>query len=100
LCLFNCFQITLLDMGSVQITVLAVRSVSSQLCQASGSFRIGSNLRCMLSTPTEMQSINCLATCSRPLDSILVLCGQVWTVGFCKVSGHVGPPFLIWTSAQ
>src|SRR5579864_6288924 len=39
------------------MTTLAVTSVSSPLCQASTCLRIGSKLRCMRSTPTEMQSI-------------------------------------------
>ena len=45
-----------LDKGFVD-DHLAVRSVSSHLCQASTCFRIGSKFRCMRSTPTEMQSM-------------------------------------------
>src|ERR1700747_469389 len=40
------------------MTTLAVTSVSSLLCQASTCFRIGSKLRCIRSTPTEMQSMS------------------------------------------
>src|SRR6266851_6809796 len=39
------------------MTTLAETSVNSLFCQASTCFRIGSKLRCMRSTPTEMQSI-------------------------------------------
>jgi hypothetical protein len=49
------------------MTTLAVTSVNSLLCHASTCFRIGSTLRCMRSTPTEMQSMSdndfeCLAS--------------------------------------
>src|SRR5258708_28421125 len=37
---------------------LAVTSVSSPRCEAFTCFRIGSKLRCMRSTPTEMQSMS------------------------------------------
>src|SRR5882762_9735684 len=40
------------------MTTLAVTSVNSLLCQASTCFRIGSKLRCIRSTPTEMQSMS------------------------------------------
>src|SRR6266853_2733933 len=40
------------------MTTLAVTSVSSLRCQASTCFRIGSKLRCIRSTPTEMQSMS------------------------------------------
>src|SRR5712692_5894102 len=40
------------------MTTLAVTSVSSLLCHASTCFRIGSKLRCIRSTPTEMQSMS------------------------------------------
>src|SRR3989442_8319806 len=39
------------------MTTLAVTSVSSLRCQASTCFRMGSKLRCIRSTPTEMQSM-------------------------------------------
>src|SRR5437868_6138317 len=39
------------------MTTLAVTSVSSFRCQASTCLRIGSKLRCIRSTPTEMQSM-------------------------------------------
>src|SRR5712692_8797717 len=38
------------------MTTLAVTSVSSLLCHSSTCFRIGSKLRCIRSTPTEMES--------------------------------------------
>src|SRR5260370_12818541 len=49
------------------MTTLAVTSVNSLLCHDSICFRIGSKLRCIRSTPTEMQSISendfeCLAS--------------------------------------
>src|SRR5216683_4564558 len=49
------------------MTTLAVTSVISLLCQASTCFRMGSKLRCIRSTPTEMQSTSendfeCLAS--------------------------------------
>jgi len=37
---------------------LAVTSVSSLLCQVSTCLRMGSKLRCIRSTPTEMQSMS------------------------------------------
>src|SRR5713101_3681637 len=40
------------------MTTLAVTSVSSLRCQASTCFRMGSKLRCIRSTPTEMQSMS------------------------------------------
>jgi hypothetical protein len=40
------------------ITTLAVTSVHSCFCQASTCFRMGSKLRCIRSTPTEMQSVS------------------------------------------
>src|SRR6266478_3291452 len=40
------------------MTTLAVTSVNSLLCHASTCFRMGSKLRCMRSTPTEMQSMS------------------------------------------
>src|SRR5580700_7139143 len=40
------------------ITTLAVTSVNSLLCQVSTCFRICSKLRCIRSTPTEMQSMS------------------------------------------
>src|SRR5580700_4393637 len=40
------------------ITTLAVTSVNSLLCQVSTYFRICSKLRCIRSTPTEMQSMS------------------------------------------
>jgi len=40
------------------VTTLAVTSVGSLLCQASTCFRIGSKLRCIRSTPTELQSMS------------------------------------------
>ena len=55
--------------SSDRMFIFAVTSVSSLLCHASTCFRIGSKLRCMRSTPTEMQSISekdfeCLASTS------------------------------------
>src|SRR5260370_24909267 len=40
------------------MTTFAVTSINSLLCQASTCFRIGSKLRCIRSTPTEMQSMS------------------------------------------
>src|SRR6266567_6763574 len=40
------------------MTTLAVMSVNSLRCHASTCFRIGSKLRCIRSTPTEMQSMS------------------------------------------
>src|SRR6266571_3663098 len=40
------------------MTTFAVTSVSSLLCQAPTCFRIGSKLRCIRSTPTDMQSMS------------------------------------------
>src|SRR5229473_5021367 len=40
------------------MTTFAVTSVNSLLCHASTCFRMGSKLRCMRSTPTEMQSMS------------------------------------------
>jgi len=40
------------------MTTLAVASVNSLLCQVSTCFRIGSKLRCIRSTPTEIQSMS------------------------------------------
>src|SRR3984893_16779120 len=40
------------------MATFAVTSVSSPFCQASTCFRIGSKLRCIRSTPTEMQSMS------------------------------------------
>src|SRR5260370_8738510 len=40
------------------MTTLAVTSVSSLRCHASTCLRIGSKLRCIRSTPTEMQSMS------------------------------------------
>src|ERR1019366_8495317 len=40
------------------MTTFAVTSVNSLFCHASTCFRIGSKLRCIRSTPTEMQSIS------------------------------------------
>src|SRR5258708_1145037 len=40
------------------MTTLAVTSVSSLRCQASTCLRMGSKLRCIRSTPTEMQSMS------------------------------------------
>ena len=40
------------------MATFAVVSVSSLVCQASTCFRIGSKLRCIRSTPTEMQSMS------------------------------------------
>jgi len=40
------------------MATFAVVSVSSLFCQASTCFRIGSKLRCIRSTPTEMQSMS------------------------------------------
>jgi len=37
---------------------LAATSVNSLLCQASTCFRMGSKIRCIRSTPTEMQSMS------------------------------------------
>ncbi len=39
------------------MTTFVVTSVSSLRCHASTCFRIGSKLRCIRSTPTEMQSM-------------------------------------------
>src|SRR5512135_3236785 len=39
------------------MTTFAVTSVSSHLCHASTCLRMGSKLRCIRSTPTEMQSM-------------------------------------------
>src|ERR1700678_22329 len=40
------------------MTTLTVTSVNSLRCQVSTCFRIGSKLRCIRSTPTEMQSMS------------------------------------------
>src|ERR1700739_3318751 len=40
------------------MTILAVTSVNSLLCQASTCFRIGSKFLCIRSTPTGMPSMN------------------------------------------
>src|SRR6267154_448824 len=68
------------------MTTFAVTSVNSLLCQASTCFRIGSKLRCIRSTPTEMQSISendfeCLASTgvnTPPMANMTddVLCGS------------------------
>ncbi len=38
--------------------MLAVTAVNSYFCNAPARFRIGSKLRCIRSTPTEMQSMS------------------------------------------
>src|SRR5712692_6610531 len=65
------------------MTTLAVTSVSSLLCHASTCFRIGSKLRCIRSTPTEMQSTSendfeCFASTgvNAPETTRQILCGQ------------------------
>jgi len=46
------------SVGHSVMTTFAVTSVNSLLGQVSTCFRIGSELRCIRSTPTEMQSIS------------------------------------------
>src|SRR5260370_4362 len=72
------------------MTTLAVTSVSSLRCQACTCFRMGSKLRCIRSTPTEMESISendfeCLARTgvNAPETMFLILPVQsTWTLLF------------------
>ncbi len=63
------------------LTTFVVTSVSSVLCPASTCFCIGSKLRCIRSTPTEMQSMSendfeCFANTRRehPGDNVSEFC--------------------------
>src|SRR5215470_4315686 len=79
------------------MTTLAVTSVSSHPCHASTCFRIGSKLRCIRSTPTEMQSMSendfeCLANTGVSLwKTTHQLCG-VWA-GLAQFNAGHRPAF-------
>jgi hypothetical protein len=78
------------------MTTFAVTSVSSLFCQASTCLRIGSKLRCIRSTPTEMQSMSendfeCVASTGvkSPANAIVRAHENAIPAGHCQTHAFI-----------